>query len=213
MNTGLPTSSIHPHQSRRFTETLRLIQARAQQSSVTLRELLEIFGPQGHGFVALFLVLPFLQPIPLVGLSTVFGLAIATVGFLMVLDRPPWLPQRLARVVVESNTVLKVCATLEGLMKRLERLVKPRGQRLFAALWFRRLNGLVLFIHALIMALPLPIPLSNFLPALVLLLIALGTLEEDAIVVFVGYGAVVINAAFFTALVLLPFLGIRLLAA
>lgn len=198
---------------RRFTETLRVIRRRASESGLTLQQLLEIFGPQGHGFLTLFLVLPFLQPIPLPGISTVIGLAIALVGFFMLLDRPPWLPHRFAKVVVESNTLLRVCGVLERLMRRLETLIKPRAKDLFDRSWFRRVNGFLLCFHALLLALPLPIPFTNFFPALVLLLISLGTLEEDAAVVGVGYVAVVVNAVVFSSLVILPWLGIRMITA
>ena len=178
---------------------------------MSLRELLNAVGPKGHVFLTVFLVLPFLQPIPLPGVSTVFGITIAFVGGFMALGRAPWLPDRFGRVVVESSTLFRICSALEKIMSKLEWLVKPRGRAIFDQTWFRRTNGALLFVHGLIMAAPLPIPFSNFLPALVLFLVALGSLEEDVWMIVAGYFAVVVNAAFFAALVILPYYGIKLM--
>lgn len=194
----------------RFSEILRLIEDQAQQSNaLSLGRLLEIVGPKGHSFISLFLVLPFLQPIPLVGLSTAIGLVIAMIGIFIIRDRPPYLPARLAKIQWESKSILKVCSVLERLMKRLERYIQPRGHALITQNWLKRLNGILIFFHAILMSLPLPIPLSNFLPASVLFLLSLGALEEDILVILLGYTMALINLAFFTSLVLLPYLGLR----
>lgn len=192
---------------RRFTETLRSIERRAADGPVTIGELFAICGTKGHAFLAIFLVLPFLQPLPLPGVSSAIGVVLAIIGVFVALRRPPWVPRRLARVEVEPDVVLRICSSLEKLMKRLERFVKPRAQWLFAHRWFRLTNGVVWILHALVFSLPLPIPLSNAFPALVILLLALGILEEDFGVVALAYLGVVANVLFFAGLVALPALG------
>lgn len=197
-----------------FSDTLHLIRARAHangENGLTFRELVDIFGPKGHAFLTIFLVLPFLQPIPIPGLSTLIGLVIALVGVHMLLDRPPFIPQRFGTRSVDSQILFRICSGLERLMRRLERVVRPRGRDIFQRRWFRRLNGIVITIHAGFLSLPLPIPLSNFFPALVLLLVALGTLEEDFYVVVTSYFAVLVNMAFFVSLVLIPYLSVTML--
>jgi hypothetical protein len=196
----------------RFSETLHRIEERAADGPVTLGELLTLCGPQGHGFLAIFLVLPFLQPIPLPGISSAIGIVLAILGVFVALRRPPWVPQRFAKVAVPSEAVLKICTRLEKLLGALEHVVKPRAQWLFAQRWFRVSNGIVWIIHALVFSLPLPIPFSNAFPATVILLMALGILEEDFAVIVLAYLGGVANVLFFAGLLVLPTLGWRALA-
>lgn len=183
---------------------VRLVRERAGAQGLTFRELIEIVGPKGHVFLSLFLVLPFLQPIPLPGISTAFGLVIAFLGLSLALGQKPWIPERFAHRHLEGRLLLKICSGLEETTKKLERFIKPRHAWLFETTWIFRLNGVLLALHAVIMSLPLPIPFSNFLPALVIFLFALGNLEEDGWVIFAAYLAVIANAAFFATLVLIP---------
>lgn len=197
---------------KRFTETIRGIEGRAAAGPVTLGELSTICGPQGHGFLAIFLVLPFLQPVPLPGLSSAIGLVLAIIGVFVALRRSPWLPRRLAEVVVQPETVLRICANLERMLGAIEHVVKPRAQWMFSHRWFRLTNGVVWILHALVFSLPLPIPFSNAFPAFVILLMALGILEEDFGVIVVAYLGAVANLAFFGGLLALPAVGWRVFA-
>lgn len=200
----------HPG-GKRFTETIRGIEGRAAAGPVTVGELLEICGPQGHGFLAIFLVLPFLQPVPLPGISSAIGLVLATIGGFVALGRPPWLPRILSEVVVQPETVYRLCANVEKLFGALEHVVRPRAQWLFSYRWFRMTNGVLWILHAVVFSLPLPIPLSNAFPAAVIFLIALGILEEDLAVIVLAYIGGLANVAFFAGLLALPALGWKFL--
>lgn len=200
------TSAPRP-KGHRFSETIQGIEDRAAQGPITFGELLEICGPQGHGFLALFLVLPFLQPIPLPGLSSAIGLLLALIGVFVALRRPPWVPRRVAQVKVAPEHLLRICHTAERLLGAIEHVVRPRVAWLFSHRWFRLTNGFVWIVHALVFSLPLPIPFSNSLPAIVILLMALGILEEDFGVIVVAYIGAIANVLFFGGLIALPTLG------
>jgi hypothetical protein len=210
---------LHSHSSasrpkgHRFSETIWLIEERAAAGPITFGELLAICGPQGHGFLALFLVLPFLQPIPLPGLSSAIGILLALLGVFVALRRPPWVPARVARVKVEPEHVLRICRSAERLLGAIEHVVRPRAAWLFSQRWFRVTNGLVWIVHALVFSLPLPIPFSNSLPAIVILLMALGILEEDFGVIVVAYVGAVANVLFFGGLLAIPTLGWHVLSS
>lgn len=191
----------------RFSETLDHLWAEFDRApaKLSLREVVLMFGPKGHVLLILFFVLPFLQPIPIPGLSTALGFLILMAGYFMFLNEPPWLPNFVAKLQVEKKFLLRITSTLESLLRKVERVVKPRGQPAFARPRVRAFNGLMLSFHAFLLALPLPVPISNFLPALVIALLALGCLEEDIYVLVVGYLVAVVNAAFFGFLLYSPF--------
>lgn len=203
----LSDSADQAAEHQRFSDTIARIEAHATLGPLTIEELFAICGPRGQGFVAVFLILPFLQPIPLPGLSSAVGLVLALIGLFVALRRPPWIPRRLARVRVEAATVLRISKRLRRLLGALEHVVRPRAAWVFSHRWFRATNGLLWVAHAIVFSLPLPIPLSNTFPAVVVLLLALGTLEEDFALIALGYLGAVANVLFFGGLLALPALG------
>lgn len=209
----LPVAAHPDKPARRFSETLRAIESRAEHGPVTLGELRDLCGNQGHGFLAIFLVLPFLQPIPLPGLSSAIGVLLVILGVFVALRRPPWIPSRFARAELKPDAVLRICSSLEKLLSALEHVVRPRQPWLFSHRWFRLTNGVLWMVHAFLFALPLPIPFSNAMPALVVLLLALGILEEDLRVIVIAYAAALVTLLFFASLVALPALGWQVLSS
>ena len=53
---------------------------------------------------------------------------------------------------------------------------------------------------ALLLMLPLPIPLSNALPAVAIVTLAIGRLEDDGGMVLIGFAALLLSAVFFAFL-------------
>src|SRR5687768_14564795 len=89
----MPDSDVPPT---RLSERLASLAGDAG-TGLSLGELLGRLSERGHALLVLFLVIPFLQPIPLPLFSTAVGLTVALIGLQMALERPPWLPSRLAR--------------------------------------------------------------------------------------------------------------------
>jgi hypothetical protein len=53
---------------------------------------------------------------------------------------------------------------------------------------------------AFLMSLPLPIPLTNLLPAYTILFLAIGLLELDGLFILIGYGMTVATTIFFASI-------------
>ena len=193
----------NPKFSMILDELRKLIEAAPEKLS--LRAVVSFFGPKGHVLLSLFFSLPFLQPVPIPGLSTLLGCCTFMFGLLMFLNRPPWIPNWIARREVEKKFLLRMTIAMEALIKKIEHVVRPRGQTYFKRRGVHAIHGLLLAYHAFLLALPLPIPTSNLVPALVLILISLGTLEEDVGVIIAGYVMVLVNVAYFGALVASPY--------
>jgi hypothetical protein len=82
----------------------------------------------------------------------------------------------------------------------LETFLRPRGAGFVDAPVLRNLHAVVMLVAAGFLALPLPIPLTNTVPAWVILLIAAGLLERDGVFIAAGYA---VAAAGVTVVVLL----------
>ena len=202
-----PFQTLNTQKQHGFSKTLAAVRAKIEVSpeKLSLREVISYFGPKGHALLTLFFVLPFLQPIPIPGLSVVLGVCICFFGAFMFLNRAPWVPDRIARIRVEKKFLLRVLGALVSLLNRIETFVRPRHQTYFERRGISSFHGLLITWHAFLLALPLPIPFSNLLPGICIGLIAIGSLEEDIWVVVAGYAMALVNLAFFVALIVAPF--------
>lgn len=159
-------------------------------SGVTIQRILTITAHAGFAFAIALLAL---VAIPFVGLSTPFGLVIALLGVQMVCARKtPWLPKRAREHVVAVKTLQWLGDTMGTWSKRLERFVKPRLSVLVRPPLYTAV-GLAILFHGLGLALPLPIPGSNWIFIFPILIYALGLLEDDGLVILVGHVITVVQ--------------------
>jgi len=170
--------------SKRRRRKLRRKLKQRVQSNMTIGEIVERTAHAGFGFLAAFLAL---VAIPFFGLSTPFGLAIGFVGVQMAagLNRP-WLPSKLKRHVVMMSTLEWLGHGLARWTGWLEKLVRPRFTLLaWGPFW--TLVGMGIMIQGMGLALPLPIPGSNWLFIVPILFYAIGLLEDDGVLIVIGH--------------------------
>lgn len=77
--------------SEKLSTTLEKLIGKLQGQTITLRELMEAIGEQGLLLICAIASLPFLIPVSIPGVSTVFGAAIILVSLAITLNRLPWL--------------------------------------------------------------------------------------------------------------------------
>ena len=77
---------------------------------------------------------------------------------------------------------------------------KHRFSRFSDNEWGCRITGACLAWDALLMSLPLPIPLTNLVPAYAILFLAIGLLEFDGLFILIGYGMTVATTIFFASI-------------
>ena len=82
---------------RKLSEELADLRARLGAKPMTLREVIHSLRGRAYTLLVILLALPFITPIPLPGLSTPFGLAIAFIALRLALGQRPWLPMKLQR--------------------------------------------------------------------------------------------------------------------
>jgi len=173
-------------------------------NTVTLLTLLKSIRLRGHALLTLFLAFPFMLPIPVPGLSVLFGLMIMYAGIRIALGQKPWLPRKWLRRKLPASIFAKIFTAGEKVFRRFEWIIKPRGKFLHAP-WLQTLNGILICLAGFLLSLPLP-PGTNFPPALVIVFLSIGMLEEDGLAIALGYISFVINIAFFAGI---SFLGIE----
>lgn len=172
-------------------------------NTVTLRQLLALIGEQGLLFVCALLTIPFLIPVSIPGVSTVFGLAIILVSIGVTLNRVPWLPRRLLDRPLETARLVPTLRRGVEMVERFDRFTRPRFLRLTDGALMNRVNGLALLFGGVLLLFPLGlIPLSNTLPALAILCLAVGILQRDGLFVLLGYSLLGVTVLYFLGLAL-----------
>jgi hypothetical protein len=152
---------------------------------VCLADILELAGERIFGFLFVILALPSALPIPAPGYSTPFGFLIFLLSVQLIYNSPnPWLPPKLRLYlfpVVKIQGILKV-----GLpwLKRLESLARPR----LGFVCDQRLGLFVIGVMISLMAISMmiPIPGTNTLPAMGILVTGFGLLEKDGLISLAG---------------------------
>lgn len=203
--------AVPPERCCRLSEELEDVLRLATRETVPVRVLVEHLSGRGNALLAVFLVLPFLQPIPLPGLSTPFGIAIVLLGVAMALGRPLWLPKRWLDHELRSGLVIRIGGGGQRLIRKVERFIKPRGLWFHRHRWAHSIAGIVIAISGAELALPLPIMFTNTLPALAIATTAVGLLEEDAVLAIIGQLLFLVGLVVFSGILLLPFLGLHLI--
>jgi hypothetical protein len=192
----MPTTAHAPH----FSEEIARLIAEFAERAVRLRDVLEVMHSRGYTLLLMLLALPFCTPIPLPGLSGPFGLVISFIGLRLALGRKPWLPARLLDTQLPPKFFPRFLAATQKLLRWLEHFLKPRLGHLVRWPVARRVIGATICVCGLLMSLPFPIPFSNGLPALTVVLLAAAMLEEDGYFAIAGAGMFLLALMFFAAI-------------
>jgi hypothetical protein len=168
--------------SDRFNELAKL----SETQELSLAKIIHWFGAQSHALVIIFLAIPFLFPIPIPGLSFIFGLVIVFSSIGLIFNVEIYLPKKIAHKVISKSLIQSIFSSTAKVVKKIENVIKPRFPYLVQNNFTRIFSGLVILIAALILMLPLP-PGTNFPPALVCAVVAFGLLEDDLFTLILGH--------------------------
>ncbi len=190
----------------RISAALAAALAGVRDPVVTLRELFAMLGEQGLLVFCGVLAVPFLVPVSVPAMSTVFGIPMLLIAFAVMLSRVPWLPARLLDRDIKSGTVRTVLARARGWALRFEHLVRPRLLMLSQGRTINFINGGVLALAVGLLMAPLVlVPLANTLPAIAILLMCFGMAERDGAVIALGWFATLVALAYVGGLLVLVF--------
>jgi hypothetical protein len=176
-----------PAKPRKLSVELAELRDLSAERALTLREVIGLLGGRAYTLLVLLLALPFITPIPLPGLSTPFGLAIALIALRLSFGQRPWLPKKLQRKELPAGFIHKVFGFAERTLRFFEKFLRPRFTVLTDTPLLVQLHAVVILLAALVLLLPLPIPFTNSFPAWAILLLAAGLLERDGVFVLAGY--------------------------
>jgi hypothetical protein len=182
---------VHPT-PRPFFETLHaLLDA---EGEIRLGELLDAAGEQSYGLLVLLIALPNLIPGLNVGLAPVGGIGLMGLGAQLAWGvEHPWIPARLQAQPIHKGRIKRALAKLENQLNRF----RWRGaiQRPLSNRWL----GLCIAWTGFLLAMPVPLPFGNQLPAAILCLLGAALLEERPAWAWLGGAASLGNTLYFAS--------------
>ncbi len=184
--------------SLQFSQDIKLLLTKLATAPITIAEMLRETGERGFSLIIALLALPFLFPMP-PGLSGVMGVGSFILGIQMALGRKsPWLPKLVGRFKFPLSLSQQLLKNVRRIAVWLEKIVQPRWHSVAQHPFSRQGNGFcIAWLSILLM---LPIPFTNPLPAVTILLLAVATLEADGLLMCLGYFLTLVNTLFFSFL-------------
>jgi len=190
-------------------ELENLLAAGTTDDALTLNQLLRQTSGRGAYLLIFLLCIPFMQPVPLPGVSTVFGAAIIYLAVKLGIrmsgglpaflgDRP--LPRGFRKILLNGSI---------RLLRLLEKRARRRGDKWLRWNSARLFNCALMIFMSLLLSLPLPIAFTNQPPAFSIALISLAVMEEDGVLIWYGWICALLTTVYF---VLLAFFGEKLLS-
>jgi hypothetical protein len=195
-----PSPDPEPEPREKLSVLLSRLAEEFKERPLDFEELVHVSRGRAYDVLLILLSLPFLSPVPLPFLSTALGSIMALIGVRIAFGQKPWLPQRVLQHKIEGRTLNRLLHAGSRILRWLEILLRPRLSFLHTAWIFQRLTGVLIAVSGVLLLLPLPIPLSNVLPAATVLLLAAGALERDGAFFLAGCLAFAVNVIFFGAL-------------
>jgi hypothetical protein len=155
-----------------------------QEGKPTLGSLIELFGEKSFALVFVLLLGVPALPLPTGGATHVFEIIAMLLSLELIAGRHDiWLPQRWRELELAGPRQQRFIHGLMRLIRRLERLSKPRLRFLFHHRLSNIVFGALVILGSLAAFVAPPFTGLDTLPALGVVLLSLGVLLEDTLVV------------------------------
>jgi hypothetical protein len=165
------------------TQVIEDVVNKTSADRLPISDLIDAMESIGFGLVIMFfscgIVFPLPPPFPSIIAAP---LIIFSLQMLMGYEAPK-LPKRFAKLTVKRSTLAMLLQKISPFIRKAERVLRPRLS--FAVSGFaERVIGFFLFLFASFVL--LPVPLSNFIPGLGILITSFGLMGKDGLFVIFG---------------------------
>ncbi|MGL9732702.1 MAG: exopolysaccharide biosynthesis protein [Wolbachia sp.] len=152
---------------------------------VTLFDIKIALHERGFGILIIIFSLPLSVPIPVPpGYTTIFSMPLILFSLQLLLGfDSPWMPHWLERKSFQRSTLALVVEKTSPALRKIEKFMKPRMSFIFCGPG-ERILAFIMLLCALSIAIPLP--LTNFIPAIGTTLISLGIMSKDGLLSILG---------------------------
>ena len=184
-----------------------LIDRAEKTERMQVGEIFRLFTRRGAAPLLIVLSFPFFLPIQIPGFSFPFGMLLALIGLQMTFFKRIIWPNWILKKTVSASRVKKVALFALNASRKIFKFFKPRITALTQSSIAQRVHGLLITILALLLAIPMPIPLTNILAALPIFMIGFALAESDGMLIILAYFMAIICFIFFFFLFYISYWG------
>ena len=160
---------------------------------VTVGEVADRVAQRGFGLIMSVLALPTMIPVLPPGSAAFIGLLYILLAVQMLIGLPrPWLPVRVRNYRLTSGTMRMLQERGIPLLRRVERLARPRATWVPDGLVTRAVAVAVLLLGIVLLS---PLPFFNTIPAMTVLILGIGLFNRDALFLLGGLVATAVVVA------------------
>jgi len=160
---------------------------------ITVGEVADRVAQRGFGLIMSVLALPTMIPVLPPGSAAFIGLLYILLAVQMLIGLPrPWLPVRVRNYRLTSGTMRMLQERGIPLLRRVERLARPRATWVPDALVTRAVAVAVLLLGIVLLS---PLPFFNTIPAMTVLILGIGLFNRDALFLLGGLVATAVVVA------------------
>ncbi len=155
-----------------------------REKGATIGEMVHFFGDRGFGFLMMIFALIWIIPLPIPGIHMFLSIPLFYLSLQQFVGRHEvWFPHKVLDYVIPQRALVDVGLKTIPWIERIEAFSKPRLSFLAEGWWFRFFGGVAFYITAF---LSIPLPLTNLVPAVGLVFMAIGILVKDGMAIIIG---------------------------
>lgn len=181
------------------TEILETVVKKTSADKISINDLIAAMDAGGFGIIMLIFSLPMIFPLP-PPFPSIFSIPPVIFSMQMMFGyRAPKLPKKFGDMSIKRAILASLVEKSVYYLKKAEKLLRPRLYFLSTGV-SERVIGFFTFVFSISVLLPLP--LSNFIPGVGILITSFGLVGKDGIMIIIGIligitGIIITTAATF----------------
>lgn len=168
----------------------------ADNKPLPFNDVLEKLKGKGAPVFLIILTIPLCLPVAIPGSSTVIGLIISFIGLRMAIGKQPYWPEFIKEKEISYKWLKKIVKFTDKSFKLGKKFLDSRLSWISDSTPLQRMHGLLVVVLGILLAIPVPIPFTNYLSTVPLIFLGLGFLEDDGLFILLAYIMTVFSLAF-----------------
>lgn len=194
--------------STNISTIFRRLEHKNKESSTKVSELLGDFHDGRFLLTMIFFSLPIAIPIPYPpGFTTLMGIPLLILSMQMFFGyKQVSLPSKIINYKISNDLLIKISNKVLPILTFTEKYIKPRFQ-FTKSIYCKQVIGLISIICSI--SIIIPLPLTNALPAIGIIIMSLGLLNRDGLTVLIGFATSFIGVILAILLVTASWLSLK----
>lgn len=178
-----PLAETNPSISIIQTKAIEKIINDSQYDKIPIRDVIDAMDSVGFGLVLMIFAIGIIIPTP-PPFPSIISIPLVAFSFQMAMGASsPKLPKRFFGVSLKRSVLAMVIQKSSLIIRKIERFLKPRLDFMNKPIAERVVGGFALLFSSFIL---MPLPLSNYIPGIGILIISFGILAKDGLMTIIG---------------------------